>query len=80
MSGVSVKVEFKGQMRRPCAERVKKLELEEPSDLRGLLAVLGYEESEARALVTLVNGERCARSLQLSSGDHVELLLPIGGG
>jgi molybdopterin converting factor small subunit len=77
---MKIKVEFSGALRRKFKDHWLELELEETKSIRQIILDLGCQQEEMRYLVAIVNGERVEFSSQVKEGDHVKILLPIGGG
>lgn len=77
---IRVELEFVGAIRRPWPEQKRSLEVPAGSTIGGLLADLGYAEHEVRYLVMHVNGTKTKRAATLNDGDHLTVMLIIGGG
>ncbi len=77
---MKVNVEFVGAVRRPWPEQQREVEVGDGSTVGDLLGELGYERKEQRYLTTLLEDQRVKPSRELSDGDHLVVMLVIGGG
>ena len=77
---IEVEVELVGAVRRPWPEQSRKIQLPAGSTAADLLTALGYDTNESKYLVIHVNGTKSRRADVLAAGDHVTLMLIIGGG
>ena len=77
---MSVHVEISGVLRRPTGDRALTVDVSDPLSATELIAKLGYDERERRALRLSRDGTLLKPSDMIQDGDQLILLAPIGGG
>jgi len=80
MQVMEIKVSFFGPIKRPWPEQSRKIEVEEGINIRKLLHILGYGESDIRRVATVINGKKVSLGTQIQAGADVRFVLLAGGG
>ena len=77
-----VTLELVASVRNPFASKKRKkiIELTEIISIKTLLLEVGFQESELKFLISILNGNRTTHDQLLSNNDHIWITLPIGGG
>jgi len=77
---MKIRVEFVGAINSGPYNKEHEFDLKEKFTVRGFLETLHFDKAHINYIQVLRNGKRCPHSEQLSNGDHLELMLMVGGG
>jgi hypothetical protein len=77
---VTVTLRFSGPIRRPWPEAERRLEVAPGACLAEVLVGLGFPRHQHPFLQVAVNGTTASLSATLGDGDHVDVMLRVGGG
>ncbi len=77
---MKVVVRVTGPVVLPSGKHELSLDLEEGATVNDLMAAVGFSAAQTRFFRVAIGGAVADRHTQLKEGDHVTLMVPIGGG
>jgi hypothetical protein len=80
MAIMKINIELSGALKRKLKENKFEFEAREGQTIKQIILELGYKEEEMRYLIPVLNSKRVDMVSTVKEGDHLKVLLPIGGG